>query len=74
MTTTMTTSKRYIVAKRVLENHTAEMLEGVLLDTQSAAALVTVYEAMSDTNKANFDKVNPLWMLVSFCFQKVVGP
>ncbi|MDF2990283.1 MAG: hypothetical protein K0S37_797 [Microbacterium sp.] len=63
-------STRYTVAKRVVSNSTAETLEGALLDLFTASAMVAVYEAMNDANRARFDSI-PLDRLASFCLSKV---
>lgn len=60
-------SKRYEVAKIVLESKSAGKLEGVLLDTFTASALVRLYDALSADSRAKFDAV-PLSKLVSVAF------
>lgn len=66
----MTTSTRYAAAQRIVTNSTAEKVEGYLLDTFTASALVAVYEAMNDENRARFDSI-ALPKLASFCLSKV---
>lgn len=63
-------STRYKTAKTAVDTKTAQMLEGVLLDTFTASAMVAVYEAMNEDNRAKFDSV-PLDKLASFCLQQV---
>lgn len=65
-------SARYAVAKRITERSNAEMLEGVLLDLWTAGAMVAVYEAMNDANRAKFDAI-PLDKLAGFCLSRVTG-
>jgi hypothetical protein len=60
-------SKRYEVAKRVVESGTAEKLDGVLFDTFTSGALVKLYEALSEGARVKFDSV-PLARLVSLAF------
>ena len=62
-------SARYEAAKQATETQTAGTIEGALLDTFTASALVAVYEAMSPENQARFDSI-PLDKLVAFCFQQ----
>jgi hypothetical protein len=63
-------STRYAAAKRVVSTSTAATLEGVLLDLFTASAMVAVYEAMDDANRARFDSI-PLERLAAFCLSKV---
>lgn len=63
-------SARYAAAKRVVDNRTAETVEGVLLDLVTASALVAVYEAMNETNRARFDSLQ-FDKLAPFCLSKV---
>ena len=63
-------SARYATAKTAVDTKTAQMLEGALLDTFTASAMIAVYEAMNDSNRARFDTV-PLDKLASFCLSKV---
>lgn len=65
-------SSRYAVAKNAVETGTAGTLEGSLLDTFTASALVAVYEAMSEKNRALFDTV-PLPRLIDFVWKQVRG-
>jgi hypothetical protein len=66
-------STRYAIAKDVAENGVFDAkgrpkkLEGALLDGMTANLLVTIYEALSDTNKAKFDTI-PLTKLVNFAW------
>ena len=60
-------SKRYETARAVIETKTAGTMEGALLDTLTASALVNLYEALSDNNKARFDTA-PLMSLVRLAF------
>lgn len=62
-------STRYTAAKTAVENKTWQMLEGALLDTFTASAMVAVYEAMNEDNRAKFDSV-PLDKLASFCLRQ----
>lgn len=63
-------SQRYEIAKRVVANRAFGNLEGAVLDLQSANAIVLVYEALSDTNKAKFDSI-PLSRLIPFIWKAV---
>lgn len=61
-------SQRYVIAKRVVTNSQYEMLEGTLLDLQTANVMVLVYEAIKPENQAKFDRI-PLMRLVEFCWK-----
>ena len=63
-------SARYAAARRITESRQAGRVEGVLVDTFTASALVAVYEAMNETNRARFDSL-PLERLAAFCLSKV---
>ena len=63
-------SARYNAAKAVTKSKTACMLEGKLLDTFTARALVAVYEALSPASKVKFDTM-PLVGLAAFCVDRV---
>lgn len=65
-----TSSKRYETAKAVVESNQAQKIEGTTLDTTSAQALITVYEALSADNQAKFDSI-PLDKLMEFVWSKV---
>lgn len=65
-----TASKRYETAKAVVESNQAQKIEGTTLDTTSAQALITVYEALSADNQAKFDSI-PLDKLMEFVWSKV---
>src|SRR5690606_9355306 len=65
-----TSSKRYEVAKAVVESNQAQKIEGTTLDTTSAQALIAVYEALSADNQAKFDSI-PFDKLMEFVWSKV---
>lgn len=60
-------SARYATAQAVVASQSAGKLEGALLDTFTASALVRLYEALSPKNQARFDTI-PLHKLVSLAF------
>ena len=61
-------SIRHEIACRVVKNRQAEKLpEGQLLDLFTASALVNLYEALSETNRARFDSA-PLDKLITLAF------
>jgi hypothetical protein len=66
-TTTTTPSKRYSTARAVVAAQTAGMMEGALLDTFTASALVGLYEALNTTNRERFDSI-ALDRLVNMAF------
>lgn len=68
--TRKTASKRYETAKAVVESRQAQKMEGTTLDTTSAQALITVYEALNADNQAKFDSI-PLDKLMEFVWSKV---
>lgn len=41
-------------ARAIVAAHSAEEIDGVLLDVQTAAAIVTVHDALNETNRAKF--------------------
>jgi hypothetical protein len=63
-------STRYTTAKAVVTARTMGTLEGVLLDTFTASAMVAVYEALGEEQRAKFDSI-PLENLAAFCLSKV---
>ena len=63
-------STRYEVCKRIVENHTAEKVEGILVDAFTASALVAIYEALSPENQERFD-TPPLPRLAELAWKSV---
>ena len=64
-------STRYQTAKTVVDTRTAGTLEGQLLDTFTASAIVAAYEGLTDRNRERFDRI-PLETLIGIVW-KVVG-
>ena len=62
--------------RRVTLNHQHEEIHGILLDATTAAALLTVYDALSTANQAKFERMmnagpGPLMRLVDFTWKNV---
>jgi hypothetical protein len=61
---------RIEVLRRIVEGHQAERIDGVMVDVQTAAMLVAVYDKLSVENQQRFDEP-PLGRLVEFGWQQV---
>jgi hypothetical protein len=64
-------STRADACSRIVEMHSAEMVEGYLMDVMTAEVLLRVYEALGPEARDKFDSV-PLPRLVDFSWKQVV--
>lgn len=50
----MTVAEKLNMFEEVLNNHSYQEVDGILVDVQSANAVLTVYEALGEANKEKF--------------------
>lgn len=48
------------VMDRIVKNHQAEKIDGVLVDMFTASAVMKVYNAVNDNNKAKMNDMGPV--------------
>lgn len=53
----MTGKERIEKCREIVAEHQAESIDGVLMDAFTASAVVQVYDALNDENKARIEKV-----------------
>ena len=58
------------VARRIVANHSAEEIDGLLLDAQTANAIVQVHDALNPTNQAKFAAM-PLALMVDTAWKLI---
>lgn len=63
-------SKRADLCSVIVERHTADEIDGHLVDVQTARVLLKVYGALSPASREKFDTI-PLPRLVEFAWSKV---
>lgn len=53
----LTPIDRITACRRIVKNHQWEFLEDVVIDAQTANAIVVVYDALNEENKAKFTSI-----------------
>lgn len=47
-------SEKTETLRRIIENYQYEKIDGVIVDAMTADAIITIYDAVNETNKAKF--------------------
>jgi hypothetical protein len=65
-----TPEERISAIRAIVTNSQYAKVDGIMVDGFSASAIVQVYDAISDANKAKFSAL-PVWKMASIAFKLV---